>query len=112
MNASGCGGRGSYELGAVRKSRLKHSQDGVMLRGMKLILAAAFFGVLLGAAIFISSQSASQPTNAMLQSSVLPQAKPAVTATRVSQNEWPTAIAFSMGGLFGFGAFLIAKRRA
>ena len=77
----------------------------------KIILAAAFFGILLGATIFFSSPSVAQPPRVMFQNTVLPQAKPEVGAERENRSEWPTAIGFLLGGLVGLSAFLIARRR-
>ena len=78
----------------------------------KIMLAAAFFGILLGATIFFSSPSVAEPPQAMLQNSVLPQARSDGVAVHEKQAVWPTAIGFLLGGLIGFSVFLIAKRRA
>ena len=77
----------------------------------KTILAAAFFGILLGATIFFSSPSVAQSPRLMLQNSVLPSAKTEAGAVPEKQSDWPIAIAFLIGGLVGFSAFLIANRR-
>ncbi len=78
----------------------------------KVILVAAFFGILLGASIFFSSLSAAEPSRVMLQNSVLPQAKTEVAAVPGNQSDWSAAIGFVLGGLVAFSAFLIARRRA
>jgi hypothetical protein len=78
----------------------------------KIILAAAFFGVLLGVGIFLSSPSVAEPPRLMLENSALPQTKIEVGAMRGSQSDWLGAIGFLLGVLVGFSAFLIAKRRA
>ena len=77
----------------------------------KVILAATLFGVILGASIFFSSLSFTQPPQIMLQNSVLPQGKFGASSVLKDQSSWYTTIGFVLGGLVGFGAFLFAKRR-
>ena len=78
----------------------------------KTMLMAALFGILLGTTIFFSSPSVAEPPKVMLQNSVLPQAGSEAVAVQQNQNVWSAAIGFLLGGLVGFSAFLIAKRRA
>jgi hypothetical protein len=78
----------------------------------KIILVAAFLGILLGATIFFSAPSAAEPPRVMLQNSVVPQAKAEVGAVTGNQSDWSAAIGFLLGGLVAFSTFLIAKRRA
>jgi len=77
----------------------------------KIMLAAAFFGILLGATIFFLSPSVANPPQVMFQNSALPQARSEPVAIQQNQGVWPAAIGFLLGGLVGFSAFLIAKRR-
>ena len=77
----------------------------------KIMLAAVFFGILLGATIFFSSPSMAEPPQVMLQNSVLPRASSGAVAVPENQSVWSAAIGFMLGGLLGFSAFLIAKRR-
>jgi len=77
----------------------------------KIMLAATLFGILLGATIFFSSPSAANSPQVMLQNSVLPQARSEPVTVQQNQSVWPAAIGFLLGGLVGFSAFLIARRR-
>jgi hypothetical protein len=77
----------------------------------KVILAAALFGIVLGGAVFFSSISVAETPHVMLQNTVLPQAKTEAVSVRTNQSDWSTAIGFLIGGLVGFGSFLVAKRR-
>jgi len=97
----------------VRKSRLKHGHELHVVSEMKkIILAAAFCGIMLGTIIFFSSPSVAGPPHVMLQNSVLPQVNNEAGAVRGNQSDWSAAIGLLLGGLVGFSAFLIAKRRA
>jgi hypothetical protein len=78
----------------------------------KIVLAATFFGILLGAAIFFSSPSVAEQPQIMLQNTGLPQPRTEAAPVRGNPSVWPTAIGFLIGGLGGFSAFLIARRRA
>ena len=77
----------------------------------KVILAAALFGVVLGATMFFSSISVAETPQVMLQNTVLPQARTETVSVRTNQSDWSTAIGFLLGGLVAFGSFLVAKRR-
>jgi len=48
----------------------------------------------------------------MLQNSGLPPTTPEAVAVHENYSEWPVVIGFLLGGLVGFGTFLVAKRRA
>jgi len=78
----------------------------------KIVLAALFFGILLGATIFFSSPAmGTESRQVMLQNSGVPSTMPQSVAVHQNQSEWPVVTGFLFGGLVGFGTFLIAKRR-
>ena len=79
----------------------------------KIMFAALFFGIFLGATIFFSSPSTGTGSRQlMVQNSGLPSTMPEAVAVHQNQSEWPVLTGFLLGGLVGFGTFLIAKRRS
>ena len=82
----------------------------------KVMLAAAVLGILLGTTIFFSSPSmgtaGTESRQVMLQNSGLPPTTPEAVAVHETYSEWPVVIGFLLGGLVGFGTFLVVKRRA
>ena len=78
----------------------------------KIVIVAAFFGILLGATIFFLSPSVETgPRRIMLQNSGLPPAQPEAVVVHENQSMWPVVIGFVLGGALGFGTFLVARRR-
>ena len=77
----------------------------------KIVLAAVFFGILLGATMFFSSPSVTESRNVMLQNTVLPQTNGEAGQIRGNQSVWSAAIGLLLGSVVGFTGFLIAKRR-
>ena len=77
----------------------------------RIILLAALFGIILGAGVFFSSVSVTQPPVVTLQNSLLPQGRVEAVSLPQTHSIWFTAIGFTIGVNVGLGTFFLVKAR-